>query len=276
MQKLACVTCFYSIFLAFTVGCQSNRDTSISQNSTDAQTRPISTTESAETMPATGDPEPVENPGDVAPSEPAQQPSEAIQEPAPEAQTESESSASNDETEVAVDLTKYTKAVNEYVEDSIKRFAKDHPDEQVSCIALYFGNYGSYVLINFETSSHSDAWVEKHRETEDFKYFVGKDEAGWFNNQPTAFAYGQHDEYAYDKLPDFYEVEWPIKVRSLDGKVKKVDSYDQSVGQVLMESFVPALKSFEKFDGLKRAETFRMGISIHNTSCEEFWIHKQE
>jgi hypothetical protein len=73
-------------------------------------------------------------------------------------------------------------------------------------------------------------------------------------------------------MPNLYEIEWPVKFRGLDGKVKESDSADASVGRVLLESYEPALKSFKEFGKLRRSNVFRLGIKIHNTDCEAFWL----
>ncbi len=157
----------------------------------------------------------------------------------------------------------------EYLADSIARFVDEHPNEVIACVALYFTTYGSSVFINFETLSHSDSYVEKNQDD----YSIGEDKAERFYKDPNGFQYAQKDEFVFAGLPDFYEVKWPVKFRGLNGKVKKVDSDDESVGRVLLEAFEPALKSFAAFGRLKRSDTFRMGFSIHNTDCEVFWLH---
>jgi hypothetical protein len=173
--------------------------------------------------------------------------------------------------EVIVDLPGYAAALADYLKDSIARFAAEHPGVEVSCMALYFTNYGSSVWINYETPAHSDAWVKQYHGKED--YVIGKDPKGMFNKCPNDFKYGQSDEFYFEGLPNFYEVKWPLKFRGLDGKVKAVDSADESVGKVLLESFEPALKAFDAFGTLKRSAVFRMGICVHNTECEAFWVH---
>lgn len=190
-----------------------------------------------------------------------------------EAMAKSDKPKSSKQEEGVIDLPLYTKSVADYLKGSIARFAAKHPDVEVSCIALYFTNYGSSVWINYETRTHSDAWVKKYRGDKDHDYSIGKDAAGLFNKLPNDFEYGQADEFFFKGLPDFYEVKWPVKFRGLDGKVKEVDSYDESVGRVLLESFEPALKSFNVFGSLKRSAVFRMGIRVHNTDCEAFWLH---
>jgi hypothetical protein len=172
-----------------------------------------------------------------------------------------------------IDLPLYAKSLADYLKGSITRFAAEHPDVEVSCIALYFTIYGSSVYINYETQTHSNAWVKKYRRDKALSYSMGKDAAGLFNRLPNDFEFGQYDVFVFEGLPDFYEVKWPIKFRGLDGKVRAVDSYDESVGRVLLECFEPALMSFHAFGVLKRCDVFRMGISVHNTDCEAFWIH---
>jgi hypothetical protein len=188
-----------------------------------------------------------------------------------DAMAKSDKSKSTKQEADIIDLSLYARSLADYLKGSISRFAAEHPDAEVSCVALYFTTYGSSVFINYETRSHSDAWVKKYRGNKD--YSIGKDAAGLFNKLPNDFEYGQHDEFVFEGLPNFYEVKWPVKFRSLDGMVKEVDSYDESVGRVLLESFEPALKSFNAFGRLKRSDVFRMGISIHNTDCEAFWLH---
>jgi hypothetical protein len=185
----------------------------------------------------------------------------------------SDKSKSSKQEGYVIDLPLYTKSLTDYLKGSIARFAAERPDVEVSCIAFYFTTYGSSVYINYETQSHSDAWVKKHQGNKDYSYSIGKDAAGLFNKLPNDFEFAQHDEFVFEGLPNFYEVKWPVKFRSLEGKVKKVDSYDQSVGRVLLKSFEPALKSFNEFGNLKRPSVFRMGIQVHNTNCEAFWLH---
>jgi hypothetical protein len=174
---------------------------------------------------------------------------------------------------IVIDLSLYVKSLADHLKGSITRFAAEHPDVEVSCIALYFTTYGSSVYINYETQTHSNAWVKKYRRDKVLSYSIGKDAGGFFNRLPNDFEFGQYDLFVFGGLPSFYEVKWPVKFCGLDGKVRAVDSYDESVGRVLLECFEPALKSFRAFGVLKRSDVFRMGISIHNTDCEVFWIH---
>lgn len=259
MDQRAIRTCFYSLLFAFAVGCQPNDEVSESPSPRKDERNTENLTETNGRTPGSND--------SVSTKEPS-----VMTQPIHEAGSSNSTKQDGD----VIDLSLYAKYLKDYLRDSIARFAAEHPDVEVSCIAFYFTTYGSSVYLNYETPSHSAAWVEKYQGNDDFKYYVGEDRAGFFNKEPNSFEYGQHDEFAFKALPNFYEVKWPVKFRTLDGKVKEVDSYDQSVGQVLLESFEPALKSFDQFDGLKRSDVFRMGIYVHNTTCEAFWIHKSE
>jgi hypothetical protein len=188
----------------------------------------------------------------------------------------SDKSKSTEQQEVIVDLSLYATSLADYLKGSISRFAAKHPDAEVSCIALYFSTYGSSVFISYETKSHSDAWVKTHLGNKDYDYSIGEDAAGRFYKDIYEFEYHQQDEFLFPGLPNFYEVDWPVRFRSLDGKVKEADSSDESVGRVLLDSFEPALKSFDSFGMLKRSDVFRMGIGIHNTNCEAFWLHPSQ
>jgi hypothetical protein len=230
-------SCFYLLFLTLAVGCSTKSRTSDSSKARDDSPTAGQSEERKDTVAKTG---------------------------------RSESTKQKDD---VIDLTRYATELANYLKGSIARFAAKHPDAEVSCVALYFTTYGSSVFINYETRSHSDAWVKKYQKDRDHAVLIGKDAAGPFNKSPNDFEFGQHDEFRFKELPNFYEVQWPVKFRGLDGKVREVDSPDESVGRVLLESFEPALKSFDAFGKLKRADVFRMGISVHNTSCEAFWLH---
>lgn len=174
-----------------------------------------------------------------------------------------------------IDLAARAKSVKEYLRASIARFAAEHPDTEVSCIALYFSSYGRNVYINYETRTHSDASVKKYQESKDRSYAIGRDAGGLFNKLPNDFQFAQHDRYTVQGMPKLSDAKWPVKFRGLDGKVKESDSYDEDVGRVLLDSYEPALKSFNEFGKLKRSDIFRMGISIHNARCEAFWLHPE-
>jgi len=172
---------------------------------------------------------------------------------------------------LVIDLPLYAESLMEYLKGSIERFAEDHADIEISCIALYFTTYGSSVYINYETQAHSDALVSRFRGDAANSYAIVTDAGGCFHKEMNDFEYGQHDEFAFEGLPNFYEAKWPIKFRCMDGAVREVASLDENVGRVLLEAFEPVLKSFKEFGDLKRSEVFRMGLAVHNTDCEAFW-----
>lgn len=180
--------------------------------------------------------------------------------------------SNNSEREI-VDLARYAKSLESFLIDSVAEFANDHSDVEVSCMALYFNTYGMSVFVNYDTPAHSNARVSEYKENKIDEYYIGQDEAGLFYTSASEFAFAQQHDFVFAELPNFYKVEWPLKFRGLDGKIKSVDSYDEDVGRVLLESFEPALKSFNQFGNLNRSEVFRMGIEVHNTDCRSYWIH---
>ncbi len=180
-----------------------------------------------------------------------------------------------------IDLRPIAKSLPVYLADSIGRFAKKHPDAVVSCIALYVRPYnGGSAWINFETKDHSDAWVAKHGNDQGY---VKEDEAGRFCPFPNDFAFGQAEEFNIPDFPDLYESyqndendEELLEFRDPAGNVHHVDSCNESIGGLLLEVLTNILKCFGEFGSLKRAGTFRMGVCVHETDCEMFWIHEPE
>jgi hypothetical protein len=170
-----------------------------------------------------------------------------------------------------IDLAPYVTWLPAHLKGAFADFAKKHPDVEVSCIALYVTPYGGSAWINYDTQEHADAWVEKYKNNESY---VRKDEAGAFSPHPNDFAYGQAGDFEFPSFPNLYEATEPIRFRDATGKTYDSDTADENIGRIMLDFLRNVLQSFDEFGSLKRSKVFRMGISIHNTDCDAFWIHK--
>ncbi len=185
----------------------------------------------------------------------------------------SESTGSNNSKGEPIDLAAYYDWLESQLIESIAEFAEDHSNVEISCMALYFDTYGMSVFVNYDTPTHSTLRVEEYRENKLDEYYIGQDEGGSFYMSPSEFQFAQQHDFVFPELPDFYKAEWPLPFRGLDGGINWVDSNDEDVGRVLLDSFEPALKSFNQFSNLNRSEVFRMGIEVHNTDLRSYWLH---
>lgn len=174
-----------------------------------------------------------------------------------------------------IDLAPISASLAAYLSDSISRFALKHPDAQVSCIALYVTPYGGDAYINFETPQHSDQWVAEHQALP--QGYIQSDSAGTFCSAPNDFAFGQEDYFPFPGFPnlhEYFENNDTLSIRDSKGQIYEVDSYDESIGRVLFEMAASVLRDFNGFGRLNRTDVFRLGVCVHNTDIEKFWIHE--
>jgi hypothetical protein len=172
-----------------------------------------------------------------------------------------------------VDFARTKQVVARMLAKGVARFAKEHPDVEVSCIGLFGQGFGHCTALCLETPQHSDTYVKRWAEGG----FVGKDKLGQFTNNIYEFAYCEYDSVDFDFWPDLYDVGPDFKINMPDGKLvrRSTDKNgNEAIDKPLLELLVQVLREAGPFKGLRRAKPFRLGVEIANSAFVKFWVPK--
>ena len=174
---------------------------------------------------------------------------------------------------IVIDFSPYRAPFNGFLAGSVREFAEEHPDVEVSCVAfsgcpqLWEGVINFYGSICLDTENHSAGTVAKYQH---FRH--GEDEFGRYCDSPFDFAFSEYRNFSIEGL------EAPGETgifQSVTGQRYKLD-YDEGGDPGLCwvvwhGLFGVLMKEFQDFGRLKRAPVFRMGGKIFDGCIGEFW-----
>jgi hypothetical protein len=157
------------------------------------------------------------------------------------------------------DFARTKQVVAQMLDEGLARFANEHPDEEVACVALFSRGFSAFACLCIGTPKEVPADLQ-HGGAYDFKYSE----------------YG-HEEFEW--WPDLYKVGPSFTISLPDGKVLRRstdkngnDAIDEPLFKLLTETLTEALP----FKGLKLAKGFRVGVEMHDSACVKFWSPTQD
>jgi len=174
-----------------------------------------------------------------------------------------------------IDLRPIRGLLSAFLTDTCQTFADAHPDVEVSTIALYVFPYSRFAGLCFDHRSHSDASVAEWQHNGPDWY--GEDNVGRFCNSPADFAFPDFAEFELSSFPDLYDCDDPLFVCDLNGDQTTIDrdtTGDEGVNKAVFPAFCDLLREFDGWSSLRTNAPFRIGVVMHDSSCQSFWQHK--
>jgi hypothetical protein len=176
-----------------------------------------------------------------------------------------------------VDLAPYCIPFNAFLANSIREFAAERPDVEVSCVGFYGcpqiweGVLNFWGQVSFDTEKHSTEHLAKYQHRGPGWY--AEDEFGRYCNNPADFAFPDYRCFNFEGLCSPGEV-----FQSVTGELFELDRdeegdyLDYDLCRVMWEClFRDVLKNFQDFGQLRRAPIFRMGCRLYEGDLREFW-----
>jgi len=173
-----------------------------------------------------------------------------------------------------IDLSQYPGRIKPFLNDALRRFAREHPDVCVNCVALYACPWAGWISLYLDTPAHAEQFVRNWRHRGPTWY--GVDAAGAFCNNCPDFAFVEYALLEFEEWIEASDAPDPLRLRGADGFDIPVDPaegdqafnrpfFDMLVG--LMEE-LPALPSYHL---LARDEPFRAGVQLLASDLSRFW-----
>lgn len=174
-----------------------------------------------------------------------------------------------------IDLRPIRDLLSAFLNDTCRAFTATHPDVEVSTVALYLFPYSRFAGLCFDHQSHSDASVTEWQHNG--PDWFGEDDAGRFCNSPADFAYPDFAELELSSFPDLYDCDGPLLVCDLNGVQTTIDretTGDEGINQAVFPAFCDLLREFDGWASLRTTVPFRIGVVMHDSSCQTFWQRK--
>lgn len=168
--------------------------------------------------------------------------------------------------ETTIDLAPHAAQISSLLEQAVATCVKEHSEDELSLLVLDYAGFNPMVMIAADTPANSAAHVEK------FPDNCGKDELGEFCNSPWDCKY-QLADYLFDGFPDLYESGPRISLKMPDETVVDFDfeDGDEALHKIMLDFLLPIMESFGGYRDLNRAELFRLGVQVQNSTCSKFW-----
>lgn len=152
------------------------------------------------------------------------------------------------------DFARTKKVVAAMIAEGVARFAREHPDEEVACVAIFSRGFSAMACLCIGTSAEVPANL-KHGGAYGFKY-------------------AEYAQEIFEWWPDLYKVGSDFNIKLPDGEILRRstdkngnDAIDKPLFKLLVETLTEALP----FKKLNRARKFRVGVEMHDSSCVKFW-----
>lgn len=172
-----------------------------------------------------------------------------------------------------VELSRYSKPLNDFLAGTIREFAAEHPDVEVSCVGFLVDSFNASSFLSFDTKEHSDGQVAKYQHHG--SAWSGEDDDGRFMDHPGSFAFTNFRDFAFEGFPEFYDADPVQFFRSPSGTIHHwniEEDGDEGLNELMWNFFLRDLmRAFRKFEPLKRAPIFRFGICFYDSGIREFW-----
>lgn len=172
-----------------------------------------------------------------------------------------------------IDLRKLREPLTEKMRKALVSFSKKHPDEQICTVAIWGDGFHGTAALWLNTPDSSAASVKANID-HGFAWY-GEDRQGRFCNSPCDFCYSL-GEFDFPRYPDFYRVEddIPVDFITLEGTKERADPEegDERKNQIVFPFLKAVVTDLQPFAELSRVAPFRVGVRMHDSWCEEFWL----
>ncbi|TWT77166.1 hypothetical protein [Neorhodopirellula pilleata] len=178
-------------------------------------------------------------------------------------------------TNATIDLRPIRDLLSVFLKETCRSFTDAHPDVGVSTVALYVFPYSRIAGLCFDHQFHSDASVSEWQHKGPDWY--GEDNAGLFCNSPADFAFPDFAEFELSSFPDLYDCDNRLLVCDLNGDQTAVDrnaTGDEGVNKAVFPAFCDLLREFDGWASLRTTAPFRIGVVMHDSTCQTFWQHE--
>jgi len=179
-----------------------------------------------------------------------------------------------------IDLERYKQPVKTLIDQTVARFASEHPDTTVSMLVIGYAGFNPSVMVALDTPAHSDAHVREFLQEGAWAY--GEDQFGKFCKNAWSCEF-QLSEYQFDGFPNLYDTP-ALSIKELTGEVRHLSFGDddeestdeehgnEAINGVMHRFLVTVLRNIEKLKILNRAPIFRVGVYIHDSAFSSFWV----
>lgn len=170
--------------------------------------------------------------------------------------------------------------VLDLLERAVTRFGSEHPQQEVSAIAIYGEGYYGGFHVSIDTPENNARVVKKWGGRGE--PWVGQDHVGQFNNSPTDFAFHAFETWYptgwLESIDEIVEEEGLLTLKNSHGSEIQVDlecDGDDAINEPLFQELTAILAKFggqmESMAKVNAAATFRLGVRMHDSDFVNFW-----
>lgn len=157
----------------------------------------------------------------------------------------------------AIDFGRTKKAVARMLAEGLSDFAKEHPEVEIGCVALFGHGFGRSATLCIGMPAE-----------------CGRD----FQGGVYDFRYREYAQEDFSWWPDLYEVGSEFRIKMPDGKMVR-GNFDKggnrAIDKPLFELLKQVMREASPFEGLRRSKSFLVGVEMADSDLMEFWVPKE-
>lgn len=176
---------------------------------------------------------------------------------------------------VLIDLRKMRDPLIADIDRALRGFVASHPDASICTVGISGDGFHGVASLALDTPDHSENFVKEWAPHGPDWY--GRDAVGCYCHNCEDFAH-YLDDFTLQGYPDLYDKgDEPVEFIVLDGTQHRVDpdEGDEGYHRFLFPFLKAILIELESFPVLSHAAPFRVGLHMHDSDLQEFWVVHQ-